>query len=167
MNRHASFSFILALGLSYSCSAGAVCDAAQPTRTPSSRYVVKNEIVYDKKTDLTWQRCSMGQRWQAGIGCVGVIEQMTWDEAQSRSAGDWRLPSRDELATLISPTCKQPAINEESFPDMDLGKLWYWTSTVGSEYFAWLVNFADGQFANYDRSDMGALRLVRTGNAGS
>lgn len=166
MNRRASVGFILALSLSCPLGARAVCDAAQPTRTPSSRYVIKNAAVYDKKTDLTWQRCSIGQHWQDEVGCVGVIEQMTWDEARSRSADGWRLPTRDELATLISPTCRQPAINEDSFPDMDLGKLWYWTGTAGSEYLAWLVNFADGQFANYDRSDVGALRLVRTGNTG-
>jgi hypothetical protein len=141
--------------------AQAACDASQPTRTPTARYVIKDGIVYDKKTDLTWQRCSLGQRWENDVGCVGVIEQITWDEANTKAPQGWRVPTRDELATLVAPTCKQPAINEEVFVDMDLGKLWYWTSTTNDEYLAWLVNFADGQFAHYDRSDVGALRFVR------
>ncbi len=144
-------------------SVHAECDTSQPSRTPTSRYVIESGVVYDRKTDLSWQRCSAGQRWEDDLGCVGVIEQMTWDEATAKASDDWRLPTRDELATLISPTCKQPSINEEVFVDMDLRKLWYWTSTTSDEYLAWLVNFADGQFANYDRSDVGAVRLVRTG----
>jgi hypothetical protein len=160
--------FLVCLGsalllLSSTARVGATCDSSQPTRTPTSRYVIKDGAVYDKKTDLTWQRCSIGQRWEKEVGCVGVITQMTWEEAKAASADGWRLPTRDELATLASPTCKQPAINEESFPDMDLAKLWYWTGTESGEYLAWLVNFADGHFASYDRSDVGALRLVRSG----
>lgn len=145
------------------CASGveASCDPSQPTRTPTARYVIQGGVVYDRKTDLTWQRCSAGQQWDDEVGCVGVIEQMTWDEATGKAQEGWRVPTRDELATLVSPTCKQPSINEEAFPDMDLGKLWYWTSTTNDDYLAWLVNFADGQFANYDRSDVGALRLVR------
>jgi len=141
----------------------AECDSTQPNRTPTSRYVIEGGVVYDRKTDLTWQRCSVGQRWDGDLGCVGVIEQMTWDEAKAKAADGWRVPTRDELATLVSPTCKQPSINEEVFIDMDLRKLWYWTSTTSDDYLAWLVNFADGQFANYDRSDVGAVRFVRVG----
>jgi hypothetical protein len=147
--------------------AQAACDATQPDRTPISRYVIKGGLVYDKKTDLTWQRCSTGQRWEDDVGCVGVIEQMTWEEAKAKAPEGWRMPTRDELATLVAPTCKQPAMNEEAFPDLDLGKLWYWTSTTNDEYLAWLVNFADGRFANYDRSDVGALRLVRIAKGSS
>ena len=141
----------------------AECDSTQPNRTPTVRYAIEGAVVYDKKTDLSWQRCSVGQRWENDVGCVGVIEHMTWDEAQAKAVDGWRVPTRDELATLISPTCKQPSINEEVFVDMDMRKLWYWTSSTNDEYLAWLINFADGQFSNLDRSDVGAVRLVRTG----
>ena len=141
----------------------AACDSGQPTRTPTSRYAAKAGEVYDKKTDLTWQRCSVGQRWKEGAGCVGVIKQMTWDEAKAQATGGWRLPSKDELTTLLSPTCKHPAINEEVFPDMELDKLWYWTSSENGSFLAWLVDFADGNTNSYDRTDTGSVRLVRGG----
>lgn len=144
-------------------AARAACDANETDRTPISRYEIRSGEVYDRKTDLTWQRCSVGQRWLDGTGCVGIIQQITWEEAVGQAATGWRLPSRDELATLISPTCKNPAINEESFPDMDLGKLWYWSSTESGEYLAWLINFADGRFTSYDRTDVAAVRVVRSG----
>lgn len=148
-------------GLLVTGQAAAVCDPQQPTRTPDSRYEARGDQVYDRKTTLTWQRCSAGQQWQADIGCVGLVQQITFDEATAAGSNGWRLPSRDELATLASPTCQQPAINETLFPDMDLRKLWYWTSTLQGEYLAWLVNFADGRFASFDRNDVAALRLVR------
>lgn len=152
-----------ATALTITRPAYALCDASQPNRTPTSRYAIKDGEVYDKKTDLTWQLCSVGQKWKDGVGCVGVIRQMTWADAMSEASNDWRVPTRDELATLISPTCKNPAINEEVFPDMDLSKLWYWSSSESGEYLAWLGNFADGNFTNYDRTDVGAVRLVRGG----
>jgi len=149
--------------LSVPSSASAACNNDQPSRTPSSRYLVKGDEVYDKKTDLTWQHCSVGQHWKEGTGCVGVIKQMTWEEAKSQAQNGWRLPSKDELTTLLAPNCSKPAINEEIFPDLELDKLWYWTSSENGSFLAWLVNFADGNSNSYDRTDTGAVRLVRGG----
>jgi hypothetical protein len=141
----------------------ATCDSSQPNRTPISRYQIRAGEVYDKKTDLTWQRCSVGQHWKEGVGCVGVIKQMTWEEAKAQAANGWRLPTRDELTTLIAPTCKKPSINEAAFPDMELDKLWYWTSSPNGSFLVWLVDFADGNSNSYDSTDAGSVRLVRDG----
>jgi hypothetical protein len=141
----------------------ATCDSSQPSRTPTSRYQIHGGEVYDQKTDLTWQRCSVGQHWKEGTGCVGVIKQMSWDDAKTQAGNGWRLPTRDELTTLIAPTCSKPAINEEAFPDMELDKLWYWTSSPNGSFLVWLVNFADGNSNSYDSTDTGSVRLVRGG----
>ena len=142
--------------------AAASCDMSQPTQTPISRYQIHAGEVYDRNTNLTWQRCSVGQHWNEDLGCVGVIRQMIWKEAMSQAVNGWRLPTIDELKTLISPTCTNPAINEDAFPDMELDKLWYWTSTdTGSS--VWYVAFGTGSVHNADRTDMSAVRLVRSG----
>ncbi|HEY4368947.1 MAG TPA: DUF1566 domain-containing protein [Steroidobacteraceae bacterium] len=143
-------------------AAGAACDSSQPTQTPTSRYVVKGGEVYDSKTDLTWQRCSFGQQWKADNGCVGVIRQMTWSDAIAKASGHWRLPTKDELSTLISPTCKDPAINEAAFPDMELLKLWYWTSSENGAT-AWYVAFGGGTVRSGGPTDLDSVRLVRRG----
>lgn len=145
-------------------AASATCDTSQPSRTPITRYDIKGELVYDRKTDLTWQRCSVGQHWKEGVGCVGVIRQMSWEEAKAQAQNGWRLPSKDELTTLLAPNCTKPAINEQAFPDMELDKLWYWTSSENGSFLAWLVNFADGNSNSYDRTDTGSVRLVRGGS---
>ena len=77
---------ILAGALEWSIPALPACDADKPTRTPGARYVLKGGEAYDKKTDLTWQRCSIGQRWKEGTGCVGVIKQLDWDESMKQAA---------------------------------------------------------------------------------
>jgi len=56
-------------------------------------------------------------------------------------------------------------MNEEVFPDLDLDKLWYWTATTSGDFLAWLGDFADGHFTSYDRTDVGAARLVRSAPA--
>src|SRR5690606_37620936 len=58
MKTRGAWTTIVALtcGLVAAGVARAACDPMQPTRTPSSRYVISGGEVYDKKTDLTWQR---------------------------------------------------------------------------------------------------------------
>lgn len=143
-------------------SARCACDPHQASSTPSSRFQIKGGEAYDTVTGLTWQRCSVGQHWTEALGCVGVIRQMSWQEAMARAAGGWRLPTIDELKTLIANNCSNPAINEEVFPDMELYKLWYWTSTdTGTS--VWYVAFGSGSVHNADRTDLNAVRLVRSG----
>jgi hypothetical protein len=140
----------------------AACDAGRSSSTPISRYQIKGGEIYDSITHLTWQRCSLGQHWTQDLGCVGVIRQMTWNDAMSRAGGGgWRLPTIDELKTLIASNCSNPAINEEVFPDMELYKLWYWSSTdTGSS--VWYLAFGTGSVHNADRTDLNAVRLVRS-----
>lgn len=140
----------------------AACDRQQSSSTPTARYLIHGGEVYDQQTHLTWQRCSVGQHWTQALGCVGVIRQMNWQQAMAQAIGGWRLPSVDELKTLIAANCSNPAINEEVFPDMELYKLWYWSSTdTGSS--VWYVAFGSGSVHNADRADLNAVRLVRSG----
>jgi hypothetical protein len=70
-----------------------VAHAAQNAPAVNSRYVIQGDTVYDKKTDLTWQRCSVGQRWAEGKGCVGVTENPLWGEEHIAGDSDNDLPS--------------------------------------------------------------------------
>lgn len=62
--------------------------------------------VTDEFTGLVWMRCSVGQRW-SGQTCVGTANKYDWRSATELSSsrvgeyGYWRLPTRDELRTLV------------------------------------------------------------------
>ncbi len=64
-----------------------------------------NGTALDTKTNLLWQRCSVGETWK-GSNCTGEPKEYTWDEAMQLSStlagySDWRLPTIDELGTLV------------------------------------------------------------------
>ena len=132
--------------------------------TANPRYVIQVDSVYDKNTDLTWARCSVGQQWKEGSGCVGMVKTFNFDEAQHQGGNGWRVPSKDELSTLIDYKQKGLTIDKVAFPDMNMGNLWYWTSTDNGAQLGWLVNFSIGYTYNGDnRSTSHAVRLVRNG----
>jgi len=134
----------------------------------NSRFVAKEDQVYDRFTNLTWSRCSLGQRWVKSHGCVGTVRQVRFDQAQRFANEQWRLPTNAELATLIDRSKKHTpdvlAIDSVAFPDMDLRKLYYWTSTEEDNSFAWAVLFVDtGIPSILYRDHRYALRLVHSG----
>lgn len=136
--------------------------------------------VTDVKTGLQWMRCSMGQTWQ-NDGCVGEAKAYTWDEAMALAktvdfAGhaDWRLPTREELESLVYcssgkpkawnetiDSCEgdyhKPTLVSVAFPNSSKD---YWSSSVIGDY-AWVVAFngGNGYFSHNDY----AVRLVRSG----
>jgi hypothetical protein len=152
------------LGLVIASSAAlAVCDASPTPKLSSSRFVVDEETVYDRKTKLTWMRCSYGQTSRKGRGCDGDVKRVDWDAAMAlRVPGDsaWRLPTKDELDSIVESDCKKPAIDEDVFPGTAL--MAYWTSTPSGPSYAWHVNFRWGISAwQYLRSNQYAVRFVR------
>jgi Protein of unknown function (DUF1566) len=155
-----------AIGLSVVVASGAalaVCDASRAARLSVPRFLVEQETVYDLKTKLTWMRCSYGQIARKGGGCDGDVKPVDWDAAMAlRIPGDsaWRLPTKDELDSIVEWDCKKPAINEDVFPDTAL--MAYWSSTPSGPSYAWHVNFRWGISAwQYLRSNQYAVRLVR------
>jgi WD40 repeat protein len=134
--------------------------------TRNDRFIINGGEVYDTETNLTWQRCSVGLHWEEGVGCVGEAKNLfSFDEAQLQSYGDWRLPDKDELASLIVNVKSSPMINQDAFPDMSDDYLFYWSSTTveNNASFGWLVYFDNGAVFNYGRSNTLAVRLVRSG----
>ena len=117
-----------AVGLSFAADKKHKSGNAQAK--PNSRYVINGGEVYDQKTDLTWNRCSVGQHWREGTGCVGVIKEFTFGEALQLADGTWHVPNKDELGTLIDyerlKNKQPPMIDVVAFPDMDFSKLVYW-----------------------------------------
>ena len=134
----------------------------------NSRYVEKEDEIYDRISNLTWSRCSLGQRWVNSKGCIGTVRQVSFDQAQKYTNDQWRLPTRIELTGLIDHTkTSMPTvltIDSQAFPGMDLTKLYYWTDTEENNSFAWAVLFIDSGIPSIlYRSHRYAVRLVHSG----
>jgi len=147
-----------------------------PDPAPKSRYKINasSNEAYDTKTGLTWKRCAVGQgdAHVSERGCGGPPRPMTWDKAVRQGDGVWRLPSVEELKTLLRPElCGVPhwKINDVVFPNNYSeigGQPWYWTRTEFGARDAWAVRFSDGvtySFNSYLRTVTLAVRLVRVG----
>ncbi|EJI2332159.1 DUF1566 domain-containing protein, partial [Vibrio cholerae] len=133
-----------------------------------AEYIDNNDgTVSDKRTNLTWARCSVGQTWD-GQTCSGTATEFNSDDLISvinsangivtgtREVGKpfWRLPTVDELETLIfcskgyeykalpsgkyvaQQSCfkeySQPRIDLTAFPNTPKVNSDYWTSSVNS-----------------------------------
>jgi len=142
---------------------------------PDSRYQIHNNgTVTDKETGLMWKVCAEGQTWSGG-GCHGSAATFTWPNALQRAAtansakdlgyNDWRLPNKNELASLVEERCVSPAINAAVFSNTP--SLWFWSSSpyAYASDDAWGVSFNAGGVYNVSKDAPGAVRLVRAGQS--
>lgn len=71
------------------------------------------EYVKDKITGLEWQRCSLGQTWNsAANSCDGVASKFTTAQTTPMFTADadgWRVPTRDEMLSLVFCDGNAPA----------------------------------------------------------
>lgn len=156
----------------------------ESSSSTSGQYRINGDgTVTDTKTGLMWKRCSEGQ---SGDTCSGEAAKYKWDDAMSKfrsgvsfaGYSDWRMPTREELRTLVycsngtpqetawDKRCgkdgeyQYPTINQTAFPNT---RSFYWSSTEKDASYAWLVDFYGGYgYWNY-RVDDDAVRLVRSG----
>jgi hypothetical protein len=142
-----------------------------PNHTLNEYYTLhSNGTVTDINTGLIWQRCSLGQNWD-GSTCTGNAATYTWQAALQQSSGstlagydDWRLPSVEELRSLVAYDRFSPAINNAIFPNTPIS--WYWSSSPNANTSdgGWIVSFYDGFDGIHSRGNAYHVRIVRSGH---
>ncbi len=137
------------------------------------------DTVYDKKTDRTWKRCPVGQRWENGWcfsnsgGAFPPLFTLGQAKKLKEPNGGWRLPTKDELLTLKTTATYPPKIDGVAFPWAFDSAIGFWSSTertsdVGLLY-AVRVCFdnKDPAFelgdSSFGTGSWNYVRLVRTG----
>ncbi|NEX16735.1 MAG: hypothetical protein C1943_08925 [Halochromatium sp.] len=78
-------------------------------------------------------------------------------------ARDWRLPSRQELLSIVSNDRYRPAIDTDYFPNTVAS--WFWSASpyAYGSYGAWVIGFSSGNDPNGYKGSGYAVRLVRGG----
>ena len=133
-----------------------------------SRFIVKDHIVVDLEHKIEWLRCSVGQRWD-GNKCSGEIVNLSLDLvpeainiANEQLGGNWRLPSKAELTSIVCKSCPSPKINGEIFPNTDNAPYWTSNRSIFNSKFYVSVNFHTGfSFNRFSPIKELAVRLVR------
>ena len=115
--------------------------------------------VTDMTTGLMWQQCNSGQLWD-GVTCIGSVVGLNWGEAvayvqelndnSTYGYDDWRLPTSNELQSLIDYRSYDPATAFPSIRALDSVPYWYWYKYWSSTFFAdaphlrWFTEFYYG-----------------------
>ncbi len=138
---------------------GAACALALPASSaranaPAGRYTIASGTVTDTATKLVWQQAVDPGMW-------------TWQDAQSYCAGlalaggGWRVPSVNELMTLIdfSVAGPGPTIDATAFPGTPAES--FWSSSLVGTANASFVYFSSGSAYYADVTVTYRVRCVR------
>ena len=129
-------------------------------RKKAAASAATNDSIVDPKTGLEWSP-TLGDRanWKTAKKVAEAYRGGGHD--------DWRLPTIEELITLIDFSRFNPAANTDLFPDMKSS--WYWSGTPDASSpggFAWLVDFSSGYVNNDYQGNSAFVRAVRGSRAG-
>lgn len=119
--------------------------------------------------DGTVTDSATGLMWEQATGLAAA----TWEEAkaycQSLTLGeqsDWRLPTRNELQTIVDYTRYNPSVSTGFFPAAVSSNYWCLTSDAGDSGRAWRLFFGSGNSALSAKTNTYSVRAVRAGRCG-
>jgi len=131
-----------------------------------------NGTVMDNNTGLMWQKEDDGNtyNWYQAAGVYDATYNSNslnvCGALNLGGYGDWRLPSKKELITIVDYLLPYPgpAINTTYFPNTSASYYWSSITLATSPGYAWIVHFGDG-FVAYTRKDDDSMyaRCVRGG----
>ena len=142
------------------------------------------DVWIDRKNNLMWLNCGLGQTWQAGR-CNGDLTTYTWSEAQAwvsainqngsyAGYNDWRLPSLAQYFTRA--LCRSGYTRSIKIPSQELGFLTvkgdcrqhaapyvFWSDTVSSNSpsFAYTIDYGSATAQLSSKDSRYFLTLVR------
>ena len=122
------------------------------SKVNASNFIDKGYYVIDLKNKIEWLKCTTGQQWSdkenACLGRAVKLDYHSIDEAikqlDDQLDGNWRLPTRKELESLICKSCEGVKIDKILFPNTPAEPFWTSQRNWWSPKFFWSVNFFTG-----------------------
>jgi hypothetical protein len=129
----------------------------------NNRFEVLNDFsgaaVLDKETGLVWVRSlppplgPFGEPlpWSGDLATTTAADRCNFMTVLNRRG--WRLPTYQELVSLVDPTESSPAL-PAGHPFLNVRNEGYWSATTSAKDpdRAWLVNFGDGSMGSNSKS---------------
>ena len=122
---------------------------------PACRYAVSADTVPDHDTCLTWQRAvaASSYTWaSAATYCNNLV---------LAGPNNWRLPTIQELQTIVDESRVNPAIDTTAFPSTPAQYFWSSSPYAGDSSDAWVVDFHLGYVYHDDVGYTYRVRCVR------
>ena len=144
--------------------------------------------VTDGRIGLQWMRFSLGQEWKDNT-CIGEAKEYTWQSALDMvdvlncqggyaSYCDWRVPTKEELLTLVYCSSRKPkiwndtgkpcqgdyqrpTIHQQAFPNTPTRLFWSSSTDMNDPAYAWSIYFGGGYLYAYLKKNQTYVRLVR------
>jgi hypothetical protein len=132
-----------------------------------ARYVQAPEAAQENASEAAKPKAAARLEWSHTLGAG---ERMSYADAEKAVAalGDgWRLPSIQELLSIVDYTRSEPAIDIDRFPDTKSGAYWTSTTCAWAPRAAWFVLFGSGLSGyDYRGNSLAFVRAVRSLPAG-
>ncbi|GGY55345.1 hypothetical protein GCM10011297_30110 [Bacterioplanes sanyensis] len=171
------------LGCGGSSGGGSDDDGIPPLPEPSGalqegRYQPLGDdqaILLDTYTQLAWQRCPQGMNWnKATLQCDGAANSYSWNDAVAIELEGFRLPTVDELASLVycsdshqaaadigtnilgagcSEQAQSPMIKSAQFPAITQRTYWTRSASLSNSASKLGINFAFGRVSDFNAVD--------------
>ncbi|MCP3951243.1 MAG: DUF1566 domain-containing protein [Desulfobacterales bacterium] len=147
------------------------------TAWPNPRFSDNSDgTVTDNLTDLVWLKdanCFDQVLWSTALSDADSLANGDCSLSDSSSAGDWRLPNRKELLSLIDLDFFDPALSDATGTNKwtgdnvftDVQSFYYWSSSTFVEYAsdAWIVDLDGGEVSGYDKTETSYVWPVKAG----
>ena len=115
--------------------------------------VSNQNVVIDKNTGLIWQQSIPKEKYK-WEDAVDYCKNLTY-----AGYSDWRLPTPQELLTIVDNSKHDPAINTTYFPNTPSSSFFVQSNGPDTSENAWRVHFSYGDV--YDDRFVGHYRYVR------
>jgi len=137
--------------------------------SPNPRFTDNlNGTITDNLTGLIWLKnadCFGQLVWSTALSSANVLADGACGLSDGSVAGDWRLPNRNELTSLLDLGTFDPALpSGHPFTNFQASRYWSSTTRVDDSSNAWDVGFNNGGVHNETKTVDNFVIAVRGGS---
>lgn len=127
-----------------------------------------NGTVSDNLTGLIWLKdanCGVALTWTAALTAANTLANGTCSLSDGSKIGDWRLPNRKEIKSLVNrqQTDTSVWLNSVGFSNCQADYYWSSSTVANATTSAWRLNLLNGYVSTDNKLNLGYVLPVRGG----